>query len=87
MKEIANIRDIHHVLFDLLCYFDDVCRTHGIRYFLSNGSLLGAAKYGDFIPWDDDVDLLLPRQDYDSLMHLTQISSGNTRENTLMSQG
>lgn len=76
MKEIENINDIHDVLFDILCYFDDFCCKHKIKFFLSNGSLLGAAKYGGFIPWDDDVDILIPRKDYDKLMSLSEINNG-----------
>ena len=54
----------------LLCAFADFCDANGISYFLSNGTLLGAVKYGGFIPWDDDVDLLVPRKDYDRLLRL-----------------
>ncbi len=79
MREIDNINDIHNVLFDTLCYFDDFCRKHGIKYFLSNGSLLGAAKYGRFVPWDDDVDVFVPREDYDKLVTLTEINNDGYR--------
>ena len=79
MIKIKEIKEIHDILFDALCYFDDFCRKNGINYFLSNGTLLGAAKYGDFIPWDDDVDVLMPRADYDKLMNLTAINNGKYR--------
>lgn len=79
MREIDNIYDIHNILFASLCYFDKFCREHSVRYFLANGTLLGAAKYGNFIPWDDDVDILVPREDYDKLMRLTEINNGKYR--------
>lgn len=79
MKEIDNITDIHSILFESLCYFDDFCRDHGINYFLANGTLLGAVKYNGFVPWDDDVDILLTRADYDKLMHLTEINNDRYR--------
>ena len=79
MKELENIAAVQSVLFDALCYFDDFCAENGIEYFLSNGTLLGAAKYKKFIPWDDDVDVLLPRKDYDKLMKLPQINNGKYR--------
>ena len=79
MKSIENIKDIQNVLFATLCYFDDFCSQHGIKYFLSNGTLLGAAKYKGFIPWDDDVDVLLPREDYDKLVSLKEINSDQYR--------
>lgn len=75
MKKIVDITDIHNVLFESLCYFDEFCQNNGIRYFLSNGSLLGAAKYNNFIPWDDDIDVILPRKDYDKLVKLTSINN------------
>ena len=40
MKEITNIETIHNILFQSLCYFDDFCRQNGLKYFLSNGTLL-----------------------------------------------
>ena len=75
MKTISEIKEIHNILFDTLCYLDDFCRKNKIKYFLSNGTLLGAAKYGNFIPWDDDVDVLMPREDYDRLVNLCDISN------------
>lgn len=79
MREIDNVKEIHSILFDSLCYFDCFCREHGLKYFLANGTLLGAAKYGKFIPWDDDVDVLMPREDYDRLVSLTGINNDRYR--------
>lgn len=49
----------------LLCMVDSVLRDAGIKYFLGYGTLLGAARSGEFIPWDDDVDICLMRDDFD----------------------
>jgi len=76
MKEIDNIEEIHDILYKGLCYLDDFCCKNGIQYFLSNGTLLGAAKYNDFIPWDDDVDILMLREDYEQFTRLTEINNG-----------
>lgn len=47
---------------------DHVCQEHGLRYFLWAGTMLGAVRHGGFIPWDDDLDIAMPRKDYDLLM-------------------
>ncbi|MBP3706023.1 MAG: LicD family protein [Clostridia bacterium] len=50
---------------ELLKVFIDVCEKLNLRYYLCCGSVLGAVKYQGFIPWDDDIDVCLPREDYD----------------------
>lgn len=50
---------------EMLRSFLDVCQTLGLQYYLVCGSALGAVKYGGFIPWDDDVDIAMPRRDYE----------------------
>lgn len=79
MKRIGETKEIQNLLYDTLCYLDDFCQKHKIQYFLSNGTLLGAAKYGDFIPWDDDVDVLMHRSDYDRLVKLSDINNSKYR--------
>jgi lipopolysaccharide cholinephosphotransferase len=49
---------------DLLRYFRDFCDKHDITYYVCGGCLIGALRYGGFIPWDDDADVFLPREDY-----------------------
>ena len=79
MTEITDLREIQLLELGILRHLADVCRKHGIRFFLSNGTLLGAVKYGKFIPWDDDVDILMPRADYDRLMRLPDIDTARYR--------
>lgn len=67
MKQLT-LDEIKQVEFQLLQTFDAFCKQNNIRYFLSNGTLLGAVKYKGFIPWDDDVDVLVPRADYNRLV-------------------
>ena len=65
---LLTLDEIKQAELQLLLCFDDYCKKHQIRYFLSNGTLLGAVKYKGFIPWDDDADVLVPREDYDRLI-------------------
>lgn len=66
MKEMT-LEDIHSVQLDLLKRIDEYCTKNNLRYSLGGGTLLGAVRHHGFIPWDDDVDIMLPRPDYEIL--------------------
>lgn len=53
------------VILNLLTFFDQVCRENKLNYSLAGGSLLGAIRHHGFIPWDDDADVIMPREDYE----------------------
>lgn len=76
MQQISNLREIQLIQIEILKYFKSVCEKHGIRYYLSNGTLLGAVKYHGFIPWDDDIDVFIPRSDYERLIRLPEFTDG-----------
>lgn len=59
---------LHAVQLEILRAFDRVCRQLGLQYHLAAGTLLGAIRHGGFIPWDDDVDVVMPRRDYQRLL-------------------
>lgn len=63
-------KKIWAVEIDLLLEFDRVCKKYGLKYFLTAGSLLGAVRHGGFIPWDDDLDVIMPRTDYEKFLTL-----------------
>lgn len=62
-----GVRTVQEGLLDLLKKFDAVCQQKGIRYTLDSGSLLGAIRHQGFIPWDDDVDIVVDRKNYELL--------------------
>lgn len=66
----GNEPAIRAVLLDLLRQFDAVCRQYDLHYTLFYGTLLGAIRHRGFVPWDDDVDVLMPRADYEKLCAL-----------------
>lgn len=55
---------------ELLIFIDKVCNKYGIDYWLGFGTLLGAVRHGGFIPWDDDIDLVILRKDYNKLIEV-----------------
>lgn len=64
MEEVS-IEEKKKVILDIMVDVDDFCRKNNIRYTLCAGTLLGAVRHGGFIPWDDDADLFMLREDFD----------------------
>lgn len=58
------LQELHTAELEMLKAVDDLCRKHHITYTLYCGTLLGAIRHGGFIPWDDDIDLAMPMEDY-----------------------
>ncbi len=66
----ASMKALWAVQLDLLAELDRVCKAHDLSYFAVGGTLLGAARHGGFIPWDDDIDVALLREDYEKLQEV-----------------
>lgn len=67
MQYLAT-KEIQVELLAMLCVFDKMCDKQGLRYSLDGGTLLGAVRHRGFIPWDDDIDVIVPRPDFDKLV-------------------
>ncbi|MGI6675884.1 MAG: LicD family protein [Bacilli bacterium] len=57
-------------LLEMLKWLTEYLEGNGIRYYAVGGTLLGAIRHKGFIPWDDDVDIAIPRPDYDRLINI-----------------
>lgn len=66
----AERKQLWAVLLDMLEVFLSICNQHGLRYFAVEGTLLGAVRHRGFIPWDDDIDLAMPRKDFERFLRL-----------------
>lgn len=80
MSEASFIRKLQSIELDILLDFDAFCTEHHLRYFLGEGTLLGAIRNHGFIPWDDDVDVLMPREDYEQFLKIAPQSMGSKYE-------
>ena len=68
--DIEDIERLWKVEIEILDYFDKICEEYGLSYSLGYGTLLGAIRHKGFIPWDDDIDVIMPRKDYNILLNI-----------------
>lgn len=67
-----DLKYIHTTTIDILKVIDAICKKHNISYFLMYGSLLGAVRHKGFIPWDDDLDIAMFRDDYEKFLKIAK---------------
>lgn len=75
-RKKIGLKEIQEIELDILIYLDKVCKKNNIKYYLCSGTLLGAVKYKGFIPWDDDIDVILMRDEYLRLMNILKNDNG-----------
>lgn len=67
-----EVRKVQLALLRMLKSVDAICRRHSLSYWLDGGTLLGAVRHLGFIPWDDDLDIVMPRGDYEKFLRVAQ---------------
>lgn len=65
--ELSELQDL---VYNIFVEFDRVCRKYDIKYSMEGGTLLGAVKYQNFVPWDDDIDVIMLREEYEKFLKL-----------------
>lgn len=66
----VTAEEMKQIMLDMLVSFDEFCREHHLRYYLTGGTLLGAVRHHGYIPWDDDIDVGMPRTDYEKFSEI-----------------
>lgn len=71
MKTLCE-NEIKVIELDILKWFDEFCSSHNLQYFIYAGTLLGAVRHHGFIPWDDDIDIIMFRKEYEDLVNIVK---------------
>ena len=71
-KKPLSLEELQNLEFEILKSFKDFCDKNNLRYYLCGGTLIGAIRHKGFIPWDDDIDVMMPRPDYERFLFLNK---------------
>lgn len=82
-----SLQEIREIQLNILDYIHDFCSERSINYSLGGGSLLGAVRHQGYIPWDDDIDIMMPREDYDIFIReFQQLDKNNLKLHHISTQ-
>ena len=92
MSEVISVskeelRQLQLKELESLTYFEEFCKKHELRWYLLGGCVIGAVRHGGFIPWDDDVDIIMPRRDYERMLRLWKHEESSERFLMLKTDG
>lgn len=79
-----SLEEIKKIEVNILDYISDICKKNNLKYFLAYGTLIGAIRHKGFIPWDDDIDIAMPRDDYDKLLSIIKSQRGDSKYDCLI---
>lgn len=80
--ERVSVEEAKEAMLKMLNTLADVCEANGLRYYLDGGTLIGAARHKGFIPWDDDIDVMMPKPDCIKLKEISRGGLFDHLENT-----
>jgi lipopolysaccharide cholinephosphotransferase len=72
MVENVELKQLQKIELELLDTYVSICNKNNLRYYLGGGTMLGAIRHKGFIPWDDDIDIDMPRNDYDKFLSVVK---------------
>ena len=75
MGKMINIEDMKKLEFNMLKFLREICVKNNLRFYIIGGTLLGAVRHRGFIPWDDDIDVVMPREDFEKVVEIMNNSS------------
>ena len=84
IKDKLSLEDIKKIELEILNYITSICDKYNLSYFLAYGTLIGAIRHKGFIPWDDDIDIAMPRKDYNVLLEILKEKRGTNKYDCLI---